>query len=375
MTILYTSFNVNHHQVPFVQALMKLVGVENVKYAAIHTFEQSRVQMGMNVYKGDWIIDISSEWSKFEHYWMSADVVLCNVRDFYELFEKRLKTGKLTFYYSERWFKEPYGLWRLLHPHILFLINKYYHLSKYNNFYYLPQGLYAYGDLAKFNIFKGKSFSFGYLTPINFPAYSSSKQLYPGKSINILWAGKIHHVKRVDILAQAFVSLFQKVGGVHLTVIGEGPEKKKVEKILSTLPNSCYTLLPYVKNEELHEYMRQADIYVFPSNGAEGWGAVVNEAMSEECAVVVSNKVGAISMIEDGVNGLIFENENVNSLTHNLIRLVSDGLLIRKLKKAGRRTVQEEWNADNAAKKFIELCDYINNGKKVEIDSGIFKKL
>ena len=376
MKILYVSFNVNHHQVPFVEALMQFVGKENVKYAAIHTFEQSRVQMGMGVYKADWIIDIKSERSIFENYWMSADVVLCNVRDFYELFEKRLKTGKLTFYYSERWFKEPFGLWRLLHPHILSLLFKYHTLSKYSNFYYLPQGYYAYGDLKKFNIFKNKAYKFGYITPTcDYSNEENGVQYLLKDNVNIIWAGKIHHVKRVDLLAKAFVNVYSKYPNCHLTIIGDGEEKAKVEKILEQLPADSYSLLSYVKNSVLHQYMRQADIYVFPSNGAEGWGAVVNESMTEGCAVVVSDKAGAISMIENGVNGLVFKSEDLKSLTQCIERLVCDKAYIESIKQAAKETIIKEWNATNAAKKFLQLCQSLENGKEFLCSSGVFEQL
>lgn len=375
MTILYTSYNVNLHQVPFVKALMSLVGEENVKYAAIHTYEHTRAKMGMTVYEGEWIIDVQNNKSIFEKWWMDADVVLSNVRSFYDLFEKRLKTGKLTFYYSERWFKEPYGLWRLLHPNIVLLLYKYHQLSKYPNFFYLPQGKFAYGDLARFNIFKDKGYQFGYITPTDYEfIQDTTESLFPVDKINLLWAGKIHHVKRVDLLAKAYVSLFENNKNCHLTIIGEGDDKPMVEDILSLLPESSYTLLPYVKNEVLHEYMRQADVYVFPSNGAEGWGAVVNEAMYEDCAVVVSDKVGALLMIENGINGMVFSNENLNSLTECLIKLVNEKGLIDRLKIAAKKTIQEEWNANNAARKFLNLCHSLETGMSFN-SNGLFKKL
>ena len=45
--------------------------------------------------------------------------------------------------------------------------------------------------------------------------------------------------------------------------------------------------------EKVRELMRQHDLYVFPSNGLEGWGAVVSEALEEGMRVLASYECGA----------------------------------------------------------------------------------
>ena len=126
----------------------------------------------------------------------------------------------------------------------------------------------------------------------------------------------------------------------------------------------------FVSNSELRSIMNAADIYVFPSNGAEGWGAVVNEAMSEACAVILSSKVGAISMIKDGYNGLIFQDGNEKSLCESLLRICGNSEYLRTLKNNAKKTIVDEWNPDTAAKRFIDICTNLKSNRKYEI-SGV----
>ncbi len=59
--------------------------------------------------------------------------------------------------------------------------------------------------------------------------------------------------------------------------------------------------------EEVRNYMMNTDIFVCTSNRFEGWGAVLNEAMNSQCAIVACNRIGSVPfLIEDGVNGFTF---------------------------------------------------------------------
>ena len=363
MKILYAGKNVNHHQVPFVKSLMNILGAENVKYSSIKMIEPDRLDMGFEHFEGDWLIDSVNQRELFLKWWNHSDVVITNNREYGELIEQRLKKGRLVFLTSERWFKEPEGLLRLFHPHILNLVLKYRRLSKYPDFYYLPQGHFSYDDIARFGILKNRAFVFGYLTPNSTNPQKVCTAINTDK-LNIIWAGSLIKLKRVDLLAKAFCELHNQFPQTFLTIIGEGPEKDNVLSILEEGdPSKSYKIMNFVGNAELRSIMNASDIYVFPSNGAEGWGAVVNEAMSEGCAVILSSKVGAISMIKHKENGMVFENGNVKSLCEALVELCQNSQFLNKLKNNARKTIEEEWNPDIAAERFIKLCKNLPENK------------
>ena len=369
MKVLYAGKNINHHQVPFVKSLMDILGSENVRYSSLKMIEPERLKMGFEQYHGDWLIDAIKQRDLFIKWWNQADVVITNNREYDNLIEQRLKKGQLVFLTSERWFKEPEGLIRLFHPHILSLVLKYRKLSKYPDLYYLPQGHFAYYDVERFGILRNRAFSFGYLTP-NQTEKQKDCNVIDKKRLNIIWAGSLIKLKRVDLLAKAFCKIHKRFPNTFLTIVGEGPERDNVLSILKKGDTTnSYKVMDFVGNAELRSIMNAADVYVFPSNGAEGWGAVINEAMSEGCAVILSNKVGAISMIKHKQNGLIFENGSEESLCEALVELCQDTKYLQTLQMKAIETIENEWNPDIAAKRFIELCSNLPSNKNYEISN------
>ena len=71
-------------------------------------------------------------------------------------------------------------------------------------------------------------------------------------------------------------------------------------------------LLGKMPNGEVMEAMRSHHIFCFTSDKNEGWGAVLNEAMSSGCCPVSSIATGSTPyLIKDGVNGFSFDLDKV----------------------------------------------------------------
>jgi glycosyltransferase involved in cell wall biosynthesis len=66
--------------------------------------------------------------------------------------------------------------------------------------------------------------------------------------------------------------------------------------------------------EELGAYYALARCFVLPST-SEPWGLVVNEAMSASLPVIVSSHCGCVEdLVEDGVNGFVFDPHDARAL-------------------------------------------------------------
>ena len=74
-----------------------------------------------------------------------------------------------------------------------------------------------------------------------------------------------------------------------LDIYGDGPEKARLKE----LAGPSVRFHPFVPIEKVRQIMREHKIYVFPSNGYEGWGAVVSEALEEGMIVYASCESGA----------------------------------------------------------------------------------
>lgn len=378
MKVLFVAQNVDHHKVPFVEALISRLGEDNVRYATPVRTDRMRIKMGFPSYaSANWLMEINaSTRQEFQELFDRADIVLCNIRDYYRLMEKRLKQGKPVFYFSERWFKAGIGKARLLHPRILNIVRHFHKLSSYPSFFYLAQGYYAAEDFKFMGLCKGRIFNFGYFTSV--VKSRPERRILPPDKINILWCGRMMKCKRVDLLVEAFAHIHKDQPQTHLTIVGEGEEQERIDCLIDRLlpPGSfrCYGLLPVKKVREL---MSEADIYVFPSNGFEGWGAVVNEAMAESCAIIGSDKAGAIrTMIETGRNGLIFPSGNGQALEEQLRYLVDHPVEMERLKQAAYQSITTEWSPGNVCDRFLLLCDAVFSGSPTHLyNEGAMKLL
>jgi len=92
-------------------------------------------------------------------------------------------------------------------------------------------------------------------------------------------------------------------------------------------------------NEELIEIYRQHSILVLPSY-FEGQSLVMLEAASMGLAIVTTNICGMADFIENGINGIVVQVGDVESLTQSLDRLLEDETLTRSLGEAARQKVQ-----------------------------------
>ncbi len=362
MKVLYLSRDLTHHLVPFFKALFKYYGVDNCTFAVM---EESigRIKMGFPEYDEPWIFrayERSDE--EYLQLWDEADIIITRLWDRTELIEEALKKGKFVFYASERWYRPPVGLKRLFFPRYLRKLIRFRHLSRYSNFYYLAMGYYAGLDFKKVRLCKNRIFSFGYFTP---NPDKIPEQRYHER-IKLIWVGNMLNLKRVIDLLTVYKELISQYD-IALDLIGEGSERKHLEQFVYNHHLSNVTFFNYLPNHKVKQKMLDADIYVFPSSGYEGWGAVVNEAMQSKCAVVASKETGAArSMIVHGKNGLIFPSSNRKELKNTLVALLEDRYLLESIKDEGYKTITEIWSAEEVARRFSLIIERIQNGESID---------
>ena len=131
-------------------------------------------------------------------------------------------------------------------------------------------------------------------------------------------------------------------------------------------------MLGAMSPEAVRDHMDAADIFLFTSDFNEGWGAVLNESMNSACAVVASHAIGSVPfLLEDGKNGYIYRNGDMNSLYERVVQLMDHPELREQLGREAYRTLADMWNADVAAERFIELAKALMDGKKADLfESG-----
>ncbi len=383
---LYTNI-VSPHQIPLSRELVRFVGAEHFRYVATVPQDRERSSLGWNTGKQEeWITYAppGGDATPGALDWLeSCDVLLSGHRAF-DLHQRRAEKGLATLYMSERWFKPPTHQLRLLHPSYFRMAKAFLRSLQHPGNVYLPIGPHAAADircLAKLfrhipgNIAEGvvlpeKLLAWAYF--VDKPSESPSIR-QAGSPLNILWGGRYLRWKRVDILLRAAAGLRDQGVAFHLNLLGQGPQEQRLRTLCQHLGlNEAVTFHPPVPIAEVRDWMGKSDIYVLPSNAEEGWGAVVNEAMGEGCAVVASRESGSgPTLIQEGFNGLLFPSGKVQALTDRLLLLCKEPDRCVRLGNAARNTLQELWAPSVAAERLLAVGEALRAGKDLpRYDSG-----
>lgn len=283
---------------------------------------------------------------------------------------KRLSENKLTFRYCERLFKK--FRWHF-HPNAWRV--RWQRDTRYRrkNLHMLCASAYTAPDCRSIFAYPHKTYKWGYFPPLEKIDYSVLRDIKAqNKVIRIIWVSRfipLKHPEEVLALAQRL-----KSEGVpfELEMLGVGELREEYEAKVRELGLSDRVSFtgPFPPSEVLG-HMRRADIFLFTSDKNEGWGAVMNEAMSSACAVVACREIGSVPyLIKDGENGLIYRKRGRDSLYDCVKKLTEDEALRVRLQKNGYDTIHGVWNAETAAERLLHLIDCINSGSETGYDFG-----
>ena len=111
----------------------------------------------------------------------------------------------------------------------------------------------------------------------------------PDTGYDALFAGRLVEHKNVDLLLEAFDRVCEE-RNVTLGVIGDGPEKARLESQRESLANAdAVEFLGFLDEyEDVLGHMRAADVFASPST-REGFGLTLAEAMAADCSVVAAD--------------------------------------------------------------------------------------
>lgn len=177
---------------------------------------------------------------------------------------------------------------------------------------------------------------------------------------NILYVGKLHQGKGVDILVQAFSKLAEGSPHIQLTIVGDGPEGKALKRLVGELEiDDQVVFAGEVPHEDIWQYYRMADVFVHPAIWAEPFGRTILEAMQFHLPLIVSNTGAPPEIVGDA--GLVFEKGNVDDLAQKLELVYSDEKLRHKLSSNCSKVLQN-YRRDKIIDEIIALYQQVLSG-------------
>lgn len=298
---------------------------------------------------------------------LDADAVILGSAPKY-LLQERLERGKLTFIYSERIYKNlkqvlkwPYHLWKYSRMY-----------GRYENLYLLCASAFSAADYRKVGCFKDKAYKWGYFTEVNDFDIEASLDVSMSGTAHLMWCARFLTWKHPELPVKMACILKDKGYRFTLDMYGSGVELENTKNLAKEFGvEDIVSFKGDTPNKDVLGAMRNHDIFLFTSDKNEGWGAVANEAMSNGCVLVGSSAIGSVPfLVEDGVNGCIFQSEDVDSLTSKVEWLLQHRKEMKQMAVEGYNTMKAQWTPKQAAERFLSLVDCLSKGEDTPFLSG-----
>jgi glycosyltransferase involved in cell wall biosynthesis len=172
----------------------------------------------------------------------------------------------------------------------------------------------------------------------------------------VAFAGRLETIKGVEILIAAARTLSE----ISFKIAGHGPIFPQLSK---EAPDNV-EFVGFLKGDELVKFYRGARFVVIPSLCFEALGLVALEAMSNGLPLIVSNRGALPEVIEEGVDGFLFEPGNHSDLADKIRFLWEKHQLCREMGEKAQEKVFLRYSKDIHMNKLINIYkNAMRNGK------------
>jgi N-acetyl-alpha-D-glucosaminyl L-malate synthase BshA len=170
-------------------------------------------------------------------------------------------------------------------------------------------------------------------------------------------------VKRPGDCVEILARVLQQGVSTRLVMVGDGAERTNLEHRARSL--GVYDKCTFVgKQPKIVDYLSAADVLLLPSE-QESFGLAALEAMACEVPVVASRVGGIPEVVTDGETGFLSEVGDVDKMSVDAARLLSDPTLRREMGKRARESAISRYRTD------IVIPQYIDFYNRVLIKKGI----
>ena len=166
----------------------------------------------------------------------------------------------------------------------------------------------------------------------------------------LIYVGRLSAEKQIERIKP----VLEAIPDACLALVGDGPYRNQLEKIFE---NTKTNFVGYLGGDELASAYASGDIFLFPSS-TETLGLVLLEAMAAGCPVIGANKGGIPDIINDGINGCLYNPDDNDNGQESLINATKTILFNNDKKEKMRLAAREEaekWGWNQAT---LQLKDF-----------------
>ena len=185
----------------------------------------------------------------------------------------------------------------------------------------------------------------------------------PNNEKIFLHASNFRKVKRVEDVVHVFEKVNQVIPS-KLLFVGDGPERSNVEG-LCRKTSACKDIRFLGRQEEMEDILAITDIFILPSE-YESFGLVALEAMAAEVPVISTNVGGLPEINIDGVTGFLSNVGDIDDMSNNIIKILSDPPAFEQMKKNALAQAQK-FDIENIVPQYEKLYERVLSEKVLPV--------
>jgi len=180
----------------------------------------------------------------------------------------------------------------------------------------------------------------------------------------ILYLGRIHRIKGIDLLIKAYAYLIKKMGNKDAVLVIAGPDDgylNEAKALADSLrvSDSVMFVGPLYGKDKLVAYV-DSDLCALPSR-YEMFPMVLLEAYACGKPIIASNVRGLKELIIDGETALLFEAGSFRQMAEKMIYLLNDVNIALEIGKKARLLVEEKYSIDKVVNMLEKLYIEVSN--------------
>ena len=163
----------------------------------------------------------------------------------------------------------------------------------------------------------------------------------------------------MDVLAKAFVKAAATNPKVNLILLGGGSQGTRLRQILmnaGVLERVHFG--GQIGQRDLPRWYHMADLYISPSH-VDGSSVSLMEALASGLPCLVSDIPGNREWIEDGANGWLFRDGDVNDLVEKILYAIKNRRSFKKIGEAARRTAEQKADWEKNFGKLLQAYEKV----------------
>ena len=199
------------------------------------------------------------------------------------------------------------------------------------------------------------------------PAAVRAEHRIPEKAFVIGCIARLVRDKGQEYLVQALSRLTKEIPNSYLLLVGNGPEKERLEALVAELGlGSRVCMIPGV--EDTTAVLSALDVFVHPATYREGFGLAIAEALAARKPVILTKIPALDTLFRNGEDALLVPPKDTEALTRAILELARDAERSGALADKGYEKVsmlcRAERQADEMDNIYQEVLREHGQGKK-----------